>query len=139
MRKKHIGYGLLAAVMAMGLLGLMGCSRVQKFNVTEADDTVPYQNLGTLEVETAVPRTTVPAILWTSAEVMTATLIDSPERGDHYKALLRSKLGDKARRYYGADAVINVVYWPEPNAKGFPHGKLYARGEMIRYEKFPTA
>jgi len=43
-----------------------------------------------------------------------------------------------AKSSYGADAVINVEYWPDPESEGFPRGgTIYARGEMVRYLEFP--
>ncbi len=48
---------------------------------------------------------------------------------------LNKKLEHKARQKYGADAVANVTYWPDPKSDAIVD-YLYGRGEMIRYKKF---
>ncbi|MCM8776246.1 MAG: hypothetical protein NC930_07875 [Candidatus Omnitrophica bacterium] len=128
-------YGVL--LLAISLV-LCGCARTQKVKAMEGTVSVPYESLGTLEVKQQIPQVNADDILWTGVEVVTLTLAPTPSRAERYKKDLRSKLARVARKEYAADALINVTYWPDPSSKGFPKGYLYARGEMIRYQKFPA-
>lgn len=128
---------MLVAVVIVS--SLMGCARIEKVKATEAAKEIPYHSLGTLEIKERALIPTTASPLWTGVEVATLTLADTPSRGERYKRSLRSKLARLARIKYGADAVINVHYWPDPESKNFPQGYLYARGEMIRYQHFPVA
>ena len=116
-----------------------GCARVEKVRALEGDKDVAYDSLGTLEVKRRVPFVRPTGILWSGVEVLTLSLAKTPSRADQYKKSLRSKLAQKAKKRYGADGVIKVEYWPDPASSRFPEGYLYARGEMIRYRKFPAA
>ena len=119
------------------LSALTGCARIEKVSAIEGTKEIPYQSLGTLEVKQKAYTATPTSAFWTGVEVTTLTLANTPSRSNLYKNSLRTKLARLARKKYGADAVINVQYWPDPESKSFPQGYLYARGEMIRYEHFP--
>ncbi len=128
---------LNAAVFILLLLPMgLGCARVEKFQAIEGDKEIPYKSLGTLEVNTSATRLNTRSFFWTSTEVMTLGLAKTPGRGDHYKEMLKSKLVAKAKKNYGADAVIKVQFWPDPDSDSFPHGLIYARGEMVKYVSF---
>ena len=124
------------------LFYLSGCTLFTRNQWVKAMEGVgpnvpPYDSLGTLEVKEFAPWLTVPAVLWTGVEVATLSFAKTPSRGDHYKRALRSELAYVASHQYGADAVINVTYWPDPDSKSFADGRIYCRGEMIRYKRFP--
>ena len=109
------------------------------FRSVEGDITTPYESLGTLEVKQMAPLVSPRGVLWTGVKLATLGFAKTPSRGDHYKSFLRSELSYLAKSRYGADKVINVTYWPDPQSFAFPHGLIYARGEMIRYSRFPPS
>lgn len=115
----------------------MGCARVEKVRAVEGDGGIPYETIGTLEIKEKAPLITGKGVLWTGVEVATLTMAKTPSRAEQYKKSLRKKLAKKARKNYGADGVVKVEYWPDPAQRSFPYGYVYARGEMIRYKKFP--
>lgn len=127
----------MALVTIMTLSTFTGCARIEKVKAIEGTKDLPYESIGTLEVKEKALTATPASAFWTGVEVTTLTFAKTPSRGELYKKSLRSKLAQLARRKYGADAVINVNYWPDPDSKSFPRGYIYARGEMIRYEHFP--
>lgn len=114
-----------------------GCSRVEKVRAIEGPKDIPYKSLGTLEIKERAHYVTPRHTFWSGVELATLTFADTPSRGDSYKKYLREKLARIARKRYRADFVINVHYWPDPESKSFPQGYIYARGEMIKYERFP--
>ena len=128
---------VLALLSLFILPAVSGCARVEKFQAIEGDKEIPYESLGTLEVNTKATRLNKRSFFWTSTEVMTLGFADTPGRGDHYKQILKKKLIEKAKERYGADAVIKVQYWPDPDSDSFAHGLIYARGEMVKYTRFP--
>ena len=52
---------------------------------------------------------------------------------------VQKKLAKEAWQHYQADEVINVEFWPDPAGKSFPRGYMFARGEMVKYEPFPSS
>ena len=132
MKAIRIGLGIFAMLVVFN-----GCSRVEKVRATEEGKGIPYDSLGTVEVKEKAYRLTPSAAFWTGVEITTLTFADTPSRGEHYKKYLRMKLEKVADKRYNADAVINVHYWPDPESNSFPDGYIYARGEMIRYQRFP--
>ncbi len=122
------------------LLALLGgaCARTEKIRAIEGGNDTPYQSLGTLEIKERAYYVTPRHAFWTGVELVTLSFADTPSRGDNYKTYLRKKLARLAHRRYRADSVINVHYWPDPESKSFPGGYVYARGEMIKYQRFPT-
>jgi len=115
----------------------LGCSRTQKVTAYETGSEIAYVHLGTLEVQEKAQDMDPRHAMMQGLEVATLTLADSPSRAEIYKASLRKKLAEVAKRKYGAHAVIHVTYWPDPSMDKFPEGKVFARGEMIRYKPFP--
>ena len=122
------------------LLSLMpGCTHVERVKAIEGDASIPYDSLGTLEVKMAVPPMTSEQVYWTPIEVLTLGFAHSPSQADSYKRLLQNELVRKARSSYKADAVIHVEYWPDLSSKKFPSGEILARGQMIKYTRFPVS
>lgn len=119
------------------LVTSLGCIRIQNIKATEEDKSIAYDSLGTLEVGLPATRLYPQHLVWDTIEVLTLSFADTPSKGDTYKRLLRTKLAEKARERYGADAVVNVTYWPDPNNMPLLKNKIYARGEMIKYHPFP--
>ena len=96
------------------LMIFFGCSRTAKVVAIEGDKSdISYTDLGTLEIK------------------MHAPALRSSRK------ILSSRLAALAHKRYGADAVIKVEFWPDPNSRKFPNGIIYARGEMIKYNSFP--
>ena len=124
--------------LLISLLILMAaCSRTEKVTSFESDSSLPYIPLGTLEIQEKFERMSVSRTLLKSVEIGTLGLVDIPTRSSQYKKVLREKLARTAKKRYQADAVINVHYWPDPVLKEYPSGTIFARGDMIRYKKFP--
>lgn len=113
------------------------CARTEKVRALEGDVATPYRELGQLEVYVKSPVVLPGNIAMKTVEAATLTLANTPSRGDQYKKALRKELVRIAKSY-DADLVINVEYWPDPDSKTFPEGKIYARGMMIKYRKFPS-
>ncbi len=128
----------IVTLLFISLFLMQGCARVEKVRAMEGDFKAPYDSLGTLEVKTKAPYLTLGGSFWTSVEAVSLGVAKTPSRGEHYKRRLRSKLAKIASRRYSADAVIKVIYWPDPESKRFPDGSIHARGEMIRYRSFPS-
>jgi len=132
--KKTLGFICLIGIMALG------CTRMQSVRAYEnVPDQRPYVSMGTLEVN--VPADSIPPskLLWGGIELLSLTYATTPSRGDIYKSALKSKLAKIANARHDADAVINVEFWPDPASEDFPNGKVYARGEMVRYQRFPNS
>ncbi len=115
-----------------------GCTHIQKVTATEGSAfEAPYTSLGTIVVRENVKD------LWDHEagnalkETATLSLAKTPDRADLYKQALVRRLIKTAKDKYGAHAVINLEFWPDPSAQSFPEGLLHARGEMIRYQEFP--
>ncbi len=116
------------------LVPISAYARTEPVRATEGDITVPYTPLGTLEVKKKVGG--VSDLGWGALRVMTLGFYKSSP-GERYRQALRALLVHKAAKHYGANAVIHVKYWPNPDSGIFPKGILYARGEMVRYKPFP--
>lgn len=120
------------------LLLVTGCSRSGKVVAVESDVSTAYESIGTLEVKENAKD------LWDLearkllVETATLTLADTSARADLFRKALTQRLAETARKKYDAHAVINVTFWPDPNGSEFPDGDIFARGEMIRYKKFPV-
>ncbi|MBI3317150.1 MAG: hypothetical protein HYZ85_04010 [Candidatus Omnitrophica bacterium] len=136
MKRFWVNFLALWVVMS----SLSACIRTERVRAIEGSEGVlPYQSLGTLEIKQKAPYVTPGGILFTGIEVATLTFAKTPSRGDHYKRTLRAELAEVASKSYGADKVVNVEYWPDPDSGSFPDGYVYARGEMVRYHRFPKA
>jgi len=129
----------IVVLFIFAALPLSGCARTEKVRALDGELGVPYESLGTLEVKHKTRRFSPQNIGYAGVEAASLTLADTPAREDRYKNILRSKLVRIARDRYGAEAVINVKFWPEPSSTVFPEGNIYARGEMVRYVRFPAS
>ena len=125
--------------LAVLLSVMTGCTHVERVKAIEGDASIPYDSLGTLEVKMSVPVLTSEQFYWTPVELLTLGFAHSPSQADSYKRLLQNELVKKARSNYDADAVIHVEYWPDLSSKKFPSGEMLARGQMIRYKRFPKS
>ena len=128
----------LSALLFVCFVLPMGCARVAKVQAIEGDNDIPYDSLGTIEVRKQIQAPTPSSVFWAGVRTVTFSRSGSPNGEERYKKYLRSKLAREARKNYGADSVIHVEYWPDPASGTFPEGYLYARGEMIRYHRFPV-
>ena len=88
----------------------------------------PYDSMGTLEEH--IPSQHSPMVRWVTLGWMNRRSYTSMKRQ------LSKKLERKALHMYGADAVANIEYWPSKDIDASVD-YIYARGEMIRYKKFP--
>ena len=127
------------------ILGLMflfgiftGFSRVQDVVVTQDSTsiTIPYDSLGWVEVNRKAPliqyrRVAGQLVFWGSFGYF-----KNPSQEVYLQSLLNEKIKKAAKTRYGAEAVINVKYWPDLTAAKFPKGLIYAKGEMVRYKRF---
>jgi hypothetical protein len=127
-------YLLLALILAF-IFPAMAHARTEKVRAVEGDISTPYATLGTLEVKTKVGGRAI--ISGRTVQVLTLGILN-PTSAKYYRKKLKAKLAKKAAKHYGANAVINVHYWPDPNSRKFPQGFIYARGEMVRYIHFPS-
>jgi hypothetical protein len=114
----------LLCVLATALLLSAGCSRTQKVVVHPGDLTTAYEPLGTIQVEQTVPRFRLMRCFRSQPEYL--------------KGLLDKKMVKIAKARYGAEVVIKPEYWPDLASKKFPQGKVYAKGEMVRYKRFAS-
>ena len=109
---------VLAVFLLVFIAPLAGYARTEPAQAVEGDISTPYRTIGTLEVKKRVSK--------------------SGRSGRKYRKALKSILLKKAVKHYGANAVIHVHYWPDPDSGSFPQGLIYARGEMVRYVHFPA-
>ena len=130
---------ILWAFFGICCVFITGCARTEWVRAVEGDDVPEYHSLGSIEVKQLAPVVTAKGAFWTGVEAMTLGFAKTPSRGEHFKDSLRSELAYLASHRYGADKVINVTYWPDPDSYSFADGLIYARGEMIRYAHFPEA
>ncbi len=94
-----------------------GCFSGRDVQILEGESDKAYVSLGHIEVK-------IPAQLsvW--------------RQGPRYKKILRRELLQRAKPLE-ADALIHIRYWPDLSEKNFPDGFVYAKAEMIRFQKFP--
>lgn len=127
---------MLALVMVLG--GGIGCSRVQKVVVTQDAISEPYESVGAVEVERKVPRIQYRRIFGKVWEWITFGHAENISREAYLQGLLNKKLLSVAKDDHTAEAVIHVKYWPDLTAKKFPQGRIYGKGDMVRYKRFPA-
>lgn len=125
---------VMMMVAALGVCLLTGCSPTQKVFATSGGLDAPAEALGKLEVEVDVPRVSFRCV----GEWIVFNSCTDAGRGDYLKGLLDEKLVKTAKERYGAEAVINVQYWPDLGMAKFPGGKVYAKGDMVRYKRFAS-
>jgi hypothetical protein len=124
----------------LGLIAILflitGCTRGEKVQAIEGESISAYDSLGSIEVQVPACRFCISHPIWLMTKVFTLGFAGD-SRADLYKKSLARKLAKKAKKDHHADAVIMVRYWPDPNLDSFPQGKVFARGEMVRYKTFP--
>ena len=109
---------------------LTGCSHVEKRQAITGESSKAVESLGSLEVHLNT-NPWLPANWWNDLkEIFTLSFADTS-----YEKRLNGKLVKESKKY-GAEQVINVTFWPDLNSRKFPEGKVYARGEMVRYHRF---
>lgn len=114
-----------------------GCSRTQKVVVMQAEVSEPYETIGKIEVDRSVPRIQYRRVFGQLWEWMTFGHSDNLSSEAYLKGLLDEKMLRSAKKDYKAEAIIHAEYWPDLSAKKFPQGRIYAKGDMIRYKRFP--
>jgi hypothetical protein len=130
--------------LALGLAVLMlfsinmGCSRTQKVVVLQSGISEPYESLGSIEVDRKVPRIQYRRIFGKVWEWTTFGHCKNISQEAYLQGLLNKKMLKDARKNHHAEAVINAKYWPDLTAKKFPQGRIYAKGDMVRYKRFPV-
>lgn len=115
----------LSALLISSFLLLAGCGS----NRVISKPGIDYDSLGTLEYHLSTTRPI--------ARILTLGIIRRYSYTQMQKRLSK-KIADQAHDQYGADAVANMTFWPEPGADA-KLDMLYGRGEMIRYKKFAEA
>jgi len=130
----------LAVMSVLIVLGFIftGFSKAQKVIATQNDLTEPYESLGQIEVDRDVPSMSLQRGVQRLGEWVTFGKYDMPNQKEYLKGLLDEKLIKSAKKRYSAEAVIKVQYWPDLSSKKFPSGKIYAKGEMVRYKRFAS-
>lgn len=123
----------------MMTIGFSGWSKTQGVTVIKEEISVPYDSLGEVEVNSKLPffrgRTIGSQFLnW----VVTSDLDGNTSQEAYLQDYLNKKLIKAAKKNHNVDALIHVKYWPDLKAKKFPEGRVYARGEMIRYKRFAS-
>jgi hypothetical protein len=97
--------------------------------VTEADSEIPYEFLGSIEVQS-----TPGLLLYRALGIATIGFLFR-DKVKKVKTNLNQKLVRKAR-LYSPEAIVNVVYSPDPQDPRFlRENKVYAKGDMIRYKR----
>lgn len=125
---------LLAFLLLMLVAPTLSDARTETVRAVEGDISIPYTSIGTLEVKRRVDLGFGSKML----QVMTLGIYQPSTSPERQKRALKSLLVNKAVRHYGANAIIHVHYWPDPDSQRFPQGFIYARGEMVRYVHFPA-
>ncbi len=115
------------------LLFITGCSRAGKVVAQESGASLAYESLGALVVKEKAKDLWDMEVKKVLVEAATLSMADTGTRADMFRQALSTRLAESARKKYGAHAVINVTYWPDPGGNDFPEGEIFARGEMIRY------
>ena len=124
---------VLGFFMIVMLFPMSGYARVvEPVRALEGDISIPYTPIGTLEVKKKVNSLGVKTL-----QILTLGAYQ-PFSAANYRQTLKDMLAKKAGKFYGANAVIHVHYWPDPESGSFPKGTIYARGEMVRYTPFPA-
>lgn len=119
-------------IAGFAILLAAGCTHTLKVKATEDAAQVPYESMGTLEVSVPVNPWDATNWHWSIREVGTLSFADTT-----YGKRLRKKLAKVASKHAGVNQIVNVEYWPDPSTGKFPDGRIYARGEMVRFKPFP--
>lgn len=99
-----------------------------KVPVFEQETDVPHMSLGVAEVSVDAPGKVLQG---------DQAIAKADKRASKLRKKLIHKLEKRARKVFKADAVMSVTYWPDLQSLKFETKKVFARGVMIRYHKFP--
>lgn len=121
-----------ASLMVLAVVAA-GCAHKEKMNAVEGGIDWPYDLLGTEEVHINTNPWSPVNWGWDLREIFTLGFADTS-----YPVRLQKALIKKAKKYGDVNQIIHVTYWPAPSNGKFPKGKIYARGEMVRYKRFPA-
>lgn len=132
--KKMMSAAVLVFFVACALTG---CTRTEKVVLTTGDVTTAYEPLGEIQVEDSVSKFNFPNVFHFMGQMLIYNRYPTSGQSESLQGRLNKKLRKIARKRYGADAVINVHYWPDLNSAKFPKGMVYAKGDMVRYKNFP--
>lgn len=123
-------------VLLIGLL-FSGCAKTSKITIyDQTTPPLPYEKIGTLEVKEKAYRFRSQDLVHAPLEVVSIGFYPSPSGADKLKGALNDHLLHDAKKFYRADAIINVTYWPELSSASFPDGWAHAKGEMIKFLPF---
>ena len=124
-------YFKLAVLAFILTVAFTGCMHTEKRRAVTEESSQPFESLGVLEVHIKT-NTWAPSNLGNFfKELFTLSFGDTS-----YETRLKKKLIKESDKF-NADQVVKVTFWPDLNLNQFPDGKVYARGEMIRYRRFP--
>ncbi len=129
-------FSLLVMLMAVVLISA-GCGRTQKVIATQDGFSAPHESLGGVEVSREAPMIQSKRLFGQLWQWATLGHYQNIAQEAYLQGLLNKKLIKAAKKTHQAEQVIDVKYWPELSAKKFPQGLIYAKGEMIRYKRFP--
>lgn len=121
----------LAVALVAVLAG--GCAYAPKrLHLYRTDIEEPYTRLGAIEVKLDPWAYYRPdQYLW---QLLSLGLYVPKRDPEFVKMQIDSELKRKARKF-GADAVIKVEYYPDPQKELFKTGDLFAKGEMILFQR----
>lgn len=129
---------VLMLVLVMLFSGSTGCSQAHKVIATQGGISEPSESIGSIEVERQVPRIAYRRIFGQLWEWITFGRSENISREAYLQGLLNKKMLKAAKNVYNAEAVIHTEYWPDLTEKKFPQGRVYAKGDMVRYKRFPV-
>ncbi len=124
----------VAAVLIFSSLLVSGCAHERRLRAVEGDIAEPYDDMGSLEVHVSTNPWKLSNLTWNVRELFTLGFADTS-----FQRRLKHALAKKAKKHFDVDQVINVTYWPDPDGKSFPKARVFARGQMVRYKKFPVS
>ncbi len=116
----------VAAFLILPLIS--SCAWPKQDAVLEGDATRPYTLLGELELKE--PFTYHSYYGLSDSDIMTNPIFKPTVEK------LRKRLAHEAKKH-GANALIEVRFWPESNPGKISEEYVYARAKMIKYAPFP--
>jgi hypothetical protein len=128
----------LALVVVMLFSMNLGCSRTQKVVALQGGISEPYESLGSIEVDRKAPMIQYRRIFGQVWEWVTFGHYENISREAYLQGLLNKKMLKVAKNDHHAEAILDAKYWPDLTAKKFPQGRIYGKGDMIRYKRFPA-
>ena len=126
---RHLKSAFLVFLLAVNFTG---CGHTEKVRAVTEAASKPTESLGTLEVHVNTNPWSITNWGYFFKELLTLSFGDTS-----YETRLKKKLIEDSQKF-DADQVVNVEFWPDLKMKKFPDGKAYARGEMVRYRRFPA-